>query len=417
MAQNIDNIVFLNDYLNIRAGGPCGYIANLKEAFSNYIKNNNVVFISKDNLPKKEYKLQQFIAKAICLFIPIKKYRRQLRENLFSRLTFKPSPFDYIEIDSTDYHSYVKILDNYNFKTIICHSTRDALFIRKYLAYRNSKAKLMLMSHSPQPPSEEIYHSEQIAQNPNAEKNYAIWKKIERDAFEQTDILIFPSKEAMEPYLNGLDYFEELTKTKELKFIPTGCAQIDINISNRNIKEEFNIKTKYIISFIGRHTLIKGYDILKDIAKNVLAKRDDVTFVIGGVQTNEIEPLNNPRWIELGKINPADLLKITDLFILPNRQTYFDLILLEVLSTGVHVLASNTGGNKSVHKATKSIELYDTKEECIKKIDYFLNQSDDYKHNKKTLAKLAYDNNYTLKHFANNYNNLIIEIANKEIKQ
>lgn len=415
--KNVDNIVFLNDYLNIRAGGPCGYMANLKEAYFKYIDKNNVVFISKDNLSKKkQYKLQKFIIKAICIFIPLKKYRKQLRESLFSFLIFRPSAFDYLEIDSTNYKDYIKILDSYNFKTIICHCTRDALFIRNYLKHRKLEAKLMLMSHSPQPPSEEVYHYEKLAQIPNAEKNYIMWQKIEKNAFEQADVLVFPSKEAMEPYLNSLDYFKELINTKEIKFIPTGCAQIDINNSNRNIREEFGIKTKYIISFIGRHTAIKGYDTLKSIADKMLAKRDDITFVIGGGQTSEISPLDHPRWIELGKINPADLLKITDLFILPNRQTYFDLILIETLSSGVPILASNTGGNKTVYQDTQAIELYDNQDDCINKIENFIDTSEGYKNQQRKLAKIAYENNYTLEHFAKNYNNLIINLT-KECEQ
>lgn len=415
--ENIDNIVFLNDVLDIRAGGPSGYIANLKESISQYHISSSIAFISMDNVIIKnhQYKIQKNIARIFSLFIPIRKYRKKLREKIFIFLVSKAS-FNDLGIDAIEYMGYIKQLDKYQFKTIICHHVTDAIFIKNYLKYRKIEAKLMLMSHSPEPMSEEVYHHAKLKQDQNADKIYAMLQKIEKDAFNQADILVFPSKEAMEPYLKGLDYFEELTKSKKVMFIRTCCARLDIENSIRDIREEFSIKTKYIISFIGRHTAIKGYDILKSIADKILAKRDDITFVIGGGQTSEISPLDHPRWIELGKINPADLLKITDLFILPNRQTYFDLILIETLSSGVPILASNTGGNKTVYQDTQAIELYDNQDDCINKIENFIDTSKEYKNQQRKLAKIAYENNYTLEHFAKNYNNLIINLT-KECEQ
>lgn len=428
--EKVDNIVFFNGVLDIRAGGPSGYIANLKESISQYSISSKIAFISKGNTAIKErkYTIRKNIARIASLFIPIRKYRKKLREqiftfltnpmaiglenrligNIFVFLTLK-APFDCLKlILAIYYRGYIKQLDKYHFKTIICHYVVDAVFIKNYLKYRKIEAKLMLMSHSPEPMSEEAYHLAKLRQIPNADKIYAIFQKIEKDAFNQADILVFPSKEAMEPYLKGLDYFEELAKNKKVMFIRTCCA--GLKNSTRDIREEFGIKTKYIISFIGRHTAIKGYDILKSIADEILAKRDDITFVIGGGQTSEISPLDNSRWIELGKINPADLLKITDLFILPNRQTYFDLILIETLSSGVPILASNTGGNKTVYQDTKAIELYDTQNDCINKIENFIDTSEEYKNKQRKLAKIAYENNYTLEHFAKNYNDLIINL-------
>lgn len=416
--MNVDNIVFLNDNLNIRAGGPCGYIANLKKAMDKYISNGNVVFISKDNLPEaisnscEKHTFRKIIAKALTFYIPVKKYRKKLRQKISFLLSSKKERIDYLEIDAKDYTGYAEILNNYNFKTITCHSTRDAIFIKNYLKSQQKQAKLLLMSHSPELPSQEIYHGEKLNGNKQAEKIYKIWQQIEQKAFNSADILVFPTKEAMEPYINGADYFNDLIKNKEVQFITTGCEKIDIQSSSVDIRKDYHITTKYIVSFIGRHTEIKGYNKLKEIAEKILNEREDVTFVIGGAQTNEFAPLSHPRWIELGRINPADLLKITDLFILPNKQTYFDLILLEVLSAGVPVLASNTGGNKSVYQATHAIELYDSNEDCISKVNKFLDLADKDKEEKRKLSIQAYENNYTLERFAKNYDSLVKRVAN-----
>ena len=411
--RDIDNIVFLSYPLDIRAGGPCGYVANLKKALDNHGYYDNIAFISQDSLPNvkvcSNLALRKKVAKILTFWIPIKKYRRMLREICISLMNRKEN-VDYLNIDAESYKGYADVLDRFNFKSITCHCTRDAIFIKNYLASRQKQAKLLLMSHSPELPSSEIYHIEKLNGNPSADSIRKMWQRIEQRAFAIADVLLFPTKEAMEPYICEAEYFKELINSKDVQFITTGCERIDCDQGSRDIRGSNNIGTKYIVSFIGRHTRIKGYDKLKEIAKTILNMRDDVTFVIGGVQSEEIKPLSHSRWIELGRVNPADLLSVSDLFVLPNRQTYFDLVLLEVLSAGVPVVASNTGGNKSVYEATHAIELYDTNEECIEKINYYLDSDNDSKIKKRVLALAAYTNNYTLEHFAENYMALVAKV-------
>ena len=58
---------------------------------------------------------------------------------------------------------------------------KDAIFIKNYLKYRKIEAKLMLMSHSPEPMSEEAYHLAKLEQDQNADKIYAMLQKIDKD--------------------------------------------------------------------------------------------------------------------------------------------------------------------------------------------------------------------------------------------
>ena len=238
--------------------------------------------------------------------------------------------------------------------------------------------------------------------------NYFKWQKIEKDAFENAaDIILFPTKESIEPYSSVLEYFYEVEKNKCFLFLPTGCCQLELDKNCVDFRKKYNITTPYIISYIGRHNKIKGYDLLKDIALKVLSERDDVTFVIGGKLSSDIQPLNHPRWIELGFVNPPDVLSISDCFVLPNRQTYFDLVLLEVMSMGIPVFASATGGNKSVYNATKAITLYTEIDECVEKINSYLDADIDIKEQMKNKTLQAYKDNYTLEIFAKNYVALI----------
>ena len=81
----VDNIIFLNDELNIRAGGPSGYLANLKYGIETFTDASNVIFITKENLTKCLFNKQNFkkvIVKSLTALIPVKKIRKQYREAL-----------------------------------------------------------------------------------------------------------------------------------------------------------------------------------------------------------------------------------------------------------------------------------------------------------------------------------------------
>ena len=183
--------------------------------------------------------------------------------------------------------------------------------------------------------------------------------------------------------------------------------------TDKNIEElrrQYHIETPYVISYIGRHISIKGYDLLQNIAKKLLSMRQDVTFLIGGNMKSGIPPLEHKNWLELGFVNPAEVFKASDCFILPNRQTYFDLILLEALSMGTIVFASNTGGNKTVYQQTNAISLYASEDECVRQINQFLDASEGEKQQLKDKARMAYIENYTLDIFGRNYIELIKDI-------
>lgn len=397
MKKKVDNLVFLSEEVNIRAGGPSGYIANLEQAVNKLNMSNNISFINTTSLAH-QIKRIHFISRILCFCIPAKQIRYNMRHNIIKRLTE---------------NLFVRTFDKYDFNTITVHSIYDVLFVKKYLKSRGLNVKILQMSHSPQPPSEEMYERDMAGGVPDANARYIRVKKTERDAFNAADMYIFPSAESVECYSETLSYFNDLLKTHPIKYVRTGCRPLQTDKSHDEIRKQYNIKTPYVITYIGRHNEIKGYDILQQIAKQILNKRDDVTFLIGG-RMGKIAPLNHPRWIELGQINPADVLVATDLFILPNRQTYFDLILLEVLSTGTPVVASNTGGNKTVYSDTGVITLYDNVNDCVEKTLKLLDLPQSNIDKMRTKIKEAYANNYSLECFAKNYINMIKEVCNEQ---
>ena len=400
--KHTDNIVFFSGTTNIRAGGPAGYIANLQKSLSE-TNCDNIVFITSNNTKFIAVKIIKFISSTISCICPIQSIRRRIRNTLIKILGFGAT------LDDIRTKTFYKHLLRYNPKTITCHYTPDALSIREFLTKYNLDAKLILMSHSPQPPSEEIYENALSKNDPTALDQLKHWQRLERSAFEAADIYLFPSPEALTCYTDKMEYLPNLIKQKQIVYMRTGCAELQTTKTTAQLRDEYNIKTPYVICYIGRHNTIKGYDKLKQIAAMVLQQRNDVTFLIGGA-LGPIEPLKHDRWLELGRCNPAEALKASDLFILPNKQTYFDLILLEVLSSGTPCIASKTGGNITVYQDTGAIQLYETITECADKINSFLDSGADTKTQMADMSRNAYLTHYTLQHFATNYINLIKEI-------
>ena len=118
-------------------------------------------------------------------------------------------------------------------------------------------------------------------------------------------------------------------------------------------------KNAFVISYIGRHNHVKGYDFIQKLAMEVWKTAPNVFFVIGGNET-PMKGIKDSRWKELGWVNTQDVLNQSDIFILPNRETYFDLIALEVLRQGVPLVATRTGGNKWFEKnSLKGVYLFD----------------------------------------------------------
>lgn len=405
--SDVDNIIFLSNDINVRAGGPSGYIANLKNGLDLHNDSSiKIVIIHGSNMPCKSLMntVKKHFLKVITFWIPVQKYRRKVRSWLDSIIMKN------IKINDK-YSCLKKELNRYNFKSITCHFVDDALFIRDYLNKRRLNAKLILMSHSPQPPSQELYNELIMAKDIQAEVKYHEFAKKEEECFTKVpDIFLFPSKESIEPYSSSLSYFKDILEQKVIKFLATGCTPLDTDKSVEELRRQYHIETPYVISYIGRHISIKGYDLLQNIAKKILSVRQDVTFLIGGNMKSGIPPLEHKNWLELGFVNPAEVFKVSDCFILPNRQTYFDLILLEALSMGTVVFASNTGGNKTVYQQTNAIFLYTSEDDCVRRINQFLDASEEEKQQLRDKARKAYLKNYTLDIFGRNYINLIKDV-------
>ena len=209
--------------------------------------------------------------------------------------------------------------------------------------YPNFKGKLILTSHCPCP-----WTDETLPRLPKYMRYFrGLMLSKECRNFRIADYIMFPCKDAREPYEKCKE-IKAVFKSREPAFFYVTSSIIDIVNNEKTIQSYASIgipDDAFVITYFGRHNYIKGYDILKTIGEKLLDRYSNLYFLCAG--RGEIKPLKHERWIELGFINnTAELLEQSDLYILPNRETYFDLVLLEILRSRTNVIISDTGGNK-----------------------------------------------------------------------
>ena len=259
-------------------------------------------------------------------------------------------------------HKSIAKINYNNYKIIHFHSTQDLYCHRE--ALEEYKGVVLLTSHSPC-----VYHKELISKLKQKyidrfANHLSRLSEIDRYAFNRADYVVFPCREAEEPYFHTWDEYEAIRDESKLCYLPTGIEKCNVKVTRGEIRKRFHIpENAFVLCYVGRHNQIKGYEFLLKAAPELL-KDPNVWILVAGKEG----PLYGPeheRWMEVGWTNdPHSLIAASDLFVLPNVETYFDLVLLEVLSLGVPILASRTGGNKYFEKFDSSgLELFSNEKE------------------------------------------------------
>lgn len=412
-----NHMVYYSWYLDIRAGGPTGYLANLRYGLDRVPNDDGVnVWLCAQKKPIELPKKKESRIKSFLTGLPVIKF---LNANYFSKdkkkylkdytLFLENNENVFMEDDA------VEFIKEHNIEMIHCHVVMDVLKAANTLRREGLEhTKIMLTSHVPEAPSIENYNL--VKDEGYAAKKLRRFKKawqiVEEKAFKLADIWVFPSREAMEPYYETLPDFAKWAEKKDVRFVPTGAQKLKSSLSREEARNKYGLKEDDLaVVYIGRHIEVKGYDLLLEAGAKLLKQNSKVVFLIGGKRSSTLSPLKDKRWKELGWINPADLLTAADVFVLPNKRTYFDLILLEVLSLGVPVIASSTGGNKSVQDQTGALMLCDANSLALAdKIEQFSMLDKTKISEIRNNLLQAYENYYTPEVFAQNYIKLLREI-------
>ena len=301
------------------------------------------------------------------------------------------------------------VLDAYD--AVHFHATRDMYLLREQL--KEYEGKVILTSHSPQPLSDEYIESSSPLELKIFGKKYSSLINMDRFAFERADYVIFPCQFADESYLHAWEDYHRIkdSKKENYRYLLTGTVPANVKRERNAVRSSLNIPDDaFVLCYVGRHNEIKGYDRLKAVGEKILNAYPNTYVVIAG-NPGPIEPIKHERWIEVGWTNePHSYIAASDVFILPNKETYFDLVLLEVLSIGVPIIASQTGGNK-YFESNEGVLLFDTEEECINMIEKVMMKNSEEIENIYETNKKYYQENFTTEVFAQNYIDILSEIV------
>ncbi|MDN5343657.1 MAG: hypothetical protein PWP28_2537 [Oceanotoga sp.] len=390
------HVIFLNGCLNERLGGPAGYLAKLKKN----ITDKNITFIYKGDCKR--------ISSSTHFY---KSYANKFLKNIYNnKITKKLLQNFYVKrvLKGYQFNNFFNQLNSNEIKSIHFHSTTDLYIFNKM--FPENKAIKILTSHSPELPADEMIQYYGFLNKKNKRILYNFFLEVDKTAFKLSDYIIFPSKNSMEPYYNSLSDFSNLIKKAKIKYLYTGTPKLKILEKKENVVDRYNLRGQFVVSYVGRHKKIKGYDLLQKAAEILWNEGYNISFLIAGKE-EPIKGLTDKRWIEVGWTkDPGSLINASDVFVLPNRQTYFDLILLEVLSLGKPIIASNTGGNKDFFDKSKGVIPFESEnvESLVKAIIKLYNSKNLESLGKQNLE--LYYELFTIEKMAINYQKLIREI-------
>ena len=340
------------------AGGPAGYCYNIYQELTkqgiteiDFLPADNVKSVERKNLYYKITKRLPKWLNALQIAVRRKKeYQRTIQSPALHNMDF--SGYDAIHF----------------------HSTGSLYKHRRDI--EGFKGKVILTTHSPIPQHQEIYAELPTKFEKKIYKSfYSKLDQIDEYAFRRADYVVFPCEEAEESYFNNWDKYAELHSEMKAKgklfYIPTGIQPKPVLRDRDQVCRDHNLNPeKHLVSYAGRHNQVKGYDLLQLIAIRSWERKNDYSFVICGKES-PLQGLKDPRWTEVGWTNDSQsVIAASDVFVLPNRETYFDIIMLEVLSSGKLIVASRTGGNKYFEKiGAQGIFLYDSIEQAIASLE------------------------------------------------
>ncbi len=389
---DFQHMVLINWFLSQGAGGPPGYLANLRRGID-ILTGENVHPIYIQRLPKTEVD-----------------YEPQYSVEDLTKLVDWFANLDNLGLPDQAQEKITHLAP----KSVHAHICTDMVALYNHFdRIGHARPLTIFSSHAPESWGKEvadIWRSKGHT-GEHVEELERVTRLIEAKAFREADVWIFPSAEAMEPYFATVPRFEEWAENKDIRFLRTGSPEKTCDLTQAAAKQVFGLSGQRVISFIGRHIEAKGYDIMKEVGAQLLNEFEDLTVLVAGKQDG-LPALDHPRWKELGWYNqPERVIKASDVFALPNKNTYFDLVLLEAMSLGATVVASATGGNKTVAEDTNgALELAEASGPALADKIRGLLQNEDRRTELGDNAKRAYNVLYTESAFAKNYVQLVSEI-------
>jgi len=185
--------------------------------------------------------------------------------------------------------------------------------------------KVILQSHCPELPSEE-------AACLNIKSVDVEWTRLaQQRAFHRADFVVFPTAGASSIYKSLLK------DDAKLKYLLSGCQAL-----KQCCQLPFDQQYVYYL-YLGRRNAVKGFDIIVDAFKQAHQQDSSLRLIVVGGG----EMVEHPGIIDIGRSeDPSMWVSNCDYFINANRQSYFDLSVMEALSLGTPLIMASTSGHQ-----------------------------------------------------------------------
>lgn len=208
-----------------------------------------------------------------------------------------------------------------NYKFIYFH---DVWTLKSCLPLIRPDQIILFQPHCPELPSEEI-ESQKVFSPGDIE-----WtKEAQRDAFSRANILIFPNSYVLDIYGSLLSHASKI---------------FYINSAARKVTHlrHFPLNEKIHLLYIGRRNKIKGFDLILEGFREAYKQRKDINLLLlGSGQETNLEGV-----YDIGFTDAVhQWIYNCDFVVNCNRQSYFDLSVLETLSIGTPIILTDTNGH------------------------------------------------------------------------
>ncbi|MGY3895340.1 glycosyltransferase [Aeromonas enterica] len=373
-----------------RLGGPMAYLFNLKSYFES-INESSVDYLDFTHNVKKQTTVKGLLVSKIAKIMPnIMKawyFERQAKILVESKVNYIRNNID--KVTQSD--------------ILFCHSTIDCYAVNKVCTEEGINKKIVLTSHTPVPFSYDIFIKLNDVHHYKFNSVLRFYKNIDILAYKCANKIFFPCDESFGIYSKYLPELKEIDIKNKIDYLATGINLCKPIINSSEFKEKYGISIdSVVVSYIGKRNSIKGFDrfikLHKEIMNSPLSGK--VTFVLAG--NGPMEAPKGKEVIDIGWTkDPFSIINASDYFVLANRETYFDLIALEVLSLGTKLLASNNGGNCHLYKVLGNdcVNLFSFDDDYNKLIDV-ISSHESYSKND-VIDKFR--DNFSMEKFAQNY--------------
>lgn len=239
------------------------------------------------------------------------------------------------------------------------HTTMDMYAFAKL--YDISKHHVVLMSHSPTLSHIENYEAALAAgySKLKALDIKRFKKKADTFAFSHADTILFPCEGADESYQ---EFFakHKIANTK-IKYLLTSTMPLVPKMGREDFRRTHQIPLDALVAgYVGRKSHIKGYDLFCGAACEMSANRR-FFFIAAGV--GDIASPRQENFWDLGwSDDPASIISACDVVAVPNRQTYFDLGIIQALSLDKQIITTKTGGNRWFEGRCEGVHLLEPNE-------------------------------------------------------